>query len=79
MKKILIVGIFVFVVLMSIGLVTAGNIFGTDDVASESGNIRNGEYNCICKGQCNAEQCFNQYMKGKCLQNNYSNGCSKIN
>jgi len=79
MKKILIVGIFVFVVLMSIGLVTAGNIFGTDDVAGKSDNILNAECNCICDGQCNAEQCFNQYMNGKCLQNNNSNGCCKMN
>jgi hypothetical protein len=95
MKKILIVGILIAVVLVSIGLVTAGNIFGTNDVTSESDNIRNGECNficngqgncicvregsCICDGQCNTEQCCNQYMNDKCLQNNNSNGCCKIN
>lgn len=91
MKKILIVGILVSIVLVSIGLVTASNVFGTGDVTSESdkecscicdgqGNcICMGEGNCICDGQCNAAQCCNQYMNSKCLHNNNSNGCCKIN
>ena len=79
MKKILIVGILFSVVFMSIGLVTAGNMFGTDDVASECDNNCNGEHNCICDGQCNTEQCFNQYMNGKCLRNINCDGCCKMN
>jgi hypothetical protein len=79
MKKLLIVEIFVSVALMSMGLVTAGNMFGNDDVASESDNICNNGYNCICDGQCNAKQCFNQYMNGKCLRNNNCDGCCKMN
>lgn len=91
MKKILIAGILVALILVSIGLVTAGNLLGTGDVTGVNnkecncicdgqGNcICEGEGNCICDGQCNAEKCCNQYMNGKCLQNNNSNSCCKRN
>jgi len=85
MKKILIVGLLVAVVLVSIGLVAAGNVLGPgdrnepDDGTSECNCICEGEGNCICEGQCNAEQCCNQYMNGNCLKNSSPNGCCKIN
>ena len=88
MKKILIVGILLAIVIVSIGLVTAANVFGqSDDGTSEcncicdgQGNcICDGEGNCICDGQCNPEQCRIQYMNGNCLKNCNPNGCCKIN
>ena len=85
----------VAIVLVSIGLATAGNLLGTSDVTGENDNIRDGECiclrdgegncilnvegNCICEGQCSIEQCINQNMNGKCLNNNNSNGCCKRN
>ncbi|MCJ7571656.1 MAG: hypothetical protein MUO82_07245 [Candidatus Thermoplasmatota archaeon] len=91
MKKILIVGILVAIVLVSIGLVTAGNLLGTGNVISDSNKeckyICDGQGNCTCDGrcnctyggQCNIGQCCNQYMNSKCLINNNSNGCCKKN
>jgi len=91
MKKILIVGILVTIILVSIGIVTAGNLLGKGDVIGENdkeciclrdgeGNcILDGEGKCICEGQCTLEQCINQNMNGKCLINNNPNGCCKRN
>ncbi len=91
MKKILIAGILVAIVLVSIGIVTASDLLGTGDVTGENGKeciclrdsegncILNGEGNCICEEQCTVEQCINQNMNGKCLINNNSNGCCKRN
>jgi len=88
MKKILMVGILAAIILVSISLVTAANVFGrSGDKTSEcncicdgQGNcICEGEGNCICDGQCNPEQCKNQNMNGDCLKNRNPNGCCKIN
>jgi len=88
MKKILIVGILIAIVLVSIGLVTAANVFGqSDDRTNECNCICDGQGNCLCEGggnclcdgQCNPKQCRNQYMNGCCLKNSNPNGCCKIN
>ena len=88
MKKILIVGLLVAIALVSIGLVTAGNVFGQSGdgtnecncICDGQGNcVCEGQGNCVCDGQCDGEQCKNQYMNGNCLKNSNPTGCCKIN
>ncbi len=90
MKKVLTATILITLVLVSIGLATAGNLLGSNNTTGECSKencvcdgqgkcIYNREGNCVCNGQCNAKQCCNQNLNNRCLLNNNLNGCCKSN
>lgn len=69
MKKIMIAGILVVVIIVSVGLVTAGFGFNSSDRTVENDNVCAGNECGTCDGSCDGDgQCTGE-CKGTCKQN----------